>query len=180
WTAIQNVGEPVNSNWDDFAYIINPQTQQGFFSSNRPEGKGNDDIYRFTESKALQLECLQDLEVKVIDVETGAVIEGAVISLFDGNRNLEKESSQSGTSYITMLTDEECGIFYRVQASAENYQTSEAGVTLQEEIGGVTQLEIALEPTKVKVELGDDLFKKFNLNPIYFDLDKSNIRPDAA
>jgi len=81
---------------------------------------------------------------------------------------------------MTMLTDEECGIFYRVQASAENYQTSEAGVTLQEEIGGVTQLEIALEPAKVKVGLGDDLFKKFDLNPIYFDLDKSNIRPDAA
>lgn len=180
WTAIQNVGEPINSNWDDFAYMIDTDTRQGFFSSNRPEGKGNDDIYRFTETRTLLLECLQNLEVKVIDAETGEVIEGALISLFDGHRNLTNEANQSGTRYMTMLTDEECGIFYRVQASAENYQTSEAGVTLQEEIGGVTQLEIALEPAKVKVELGDDLFKKFDLNPIYFDLDKSNIRPDAA
>ena len=79
-----------------------------------------------------------------------------------------------------MLTAEECGTFFRIQASAEDYQSNSAGALLEDEIGGVTQLEIALEPAKVKVEKGDDLFKKFNLNPIYFDLDKSNIRPDAA
>ena len=79
-----------------------------------------------------------------------------------------------------MLTAEECGTFFRVQASAEDYQSNSAGALLKDEIGGVTQLEIALESTKIKVEKGDDLFKKFNLNPIYFDLDKSNIRLDAA
>ena len=180
YTDIQNVGEPINSTWDDFAYIIDADTRQGFFSSNRPGAIGNDDIYRFTETRALLLECLQNLEVKVIDAETGQVIEGALISLFDGHRNLTNEATQSGMDYITMLTAEECGTFFRVQASAEDYQSNSAGALLNDEIGGVTQLEIALEPAKVKVEKGDDLFQKFNLNPIYFDLDKSNIRPDAA
>ncbi|HLW30894.1 MAG TPA: OmpA family protein, partial [Aequorivita sp.] len=180
YTDIQNVGEPINSTWDDFAYIIDADTRQGFFSSNRPGAIGNDDIYRFTETRALLLECLQNLEVKVIDAETGQVIEGALISLFDGHRNLTNEATQSGMDYITMLTAEECGTFFRVQASAEDYQSNSAGALLKDEIGGVTQLEIALEPAKVKVEKGDDLFKKFNLNPIYFDLDKSNIRLDAA
>lgn len=180
YTDIQNVGEPINSTWDDFAYIIDAETQRGFFSSNRPEGKGNDDIYRFTEARALLLECLQDLEVKVLDAQTGEVIEGALISLFDGHRNLTNETHQLGKDYMTMLTQEECGTFFRVQASAEDYQSNSAGALLRDEIGGITQLEIALEPAKVKVEKGDDLFKKFNLKPIYFDLDKSNIRPDAA
>src|SRR5690606_2931540 len=57
---------------------------------------------------------------------------------------------------------------------------NEAGALLEDRIGGVTRLEIALEREKVKVEKGDDLFKTLDLNPIYFDLDKSNIRPDAA
>src|SRR5690606_157124 len=180
YTDIQYVGEPINSTWDDFAYIIDAETQRGFLSSNRPEGKGNDDIYRFTEARALLLECLQDLEVKVLDAQTGEVIEGALISLFDGHRNLTNETHQLGKDYMTMLTQEECGTFFRVQASAEDYQSNSAGALLRDEIGGITQLEIALEPAKVKVEKGDDLFKKFNLKPIYFDLDKSNIRPDAA
>jgi len=180
YTDIQNVGEPINSTWDDFAYIIDADTRQGFFSSNRPGAMGNDDIYRFTENRALLLECLQGLEVRVVDAETGEVIEGALISLFDGHRNLANEATQSGMDYISMLTAEECGTFFRVQASAEDYQSNSAGALLKDEIGGVTQLEIALESTKIKVEKGDDLFKKFNLNPIYFDLDKSNIRPDAA
>ena len=180
YTEIQNVGEPINSAWDDFAYIIDPQTQRGYFSSNRPEGAGNDDIYRFVETRALQLECLQNLEVRVIDKETGEVIEGAQISLLDGHRNVANKATQEGTQYITILTGEECGIFYRVQASAEEYQSNEAGALLEDKIGGITRLDIALEREKVKVEKGDDLFKTLDLNPIYFDLDKSNIRSDAA
>lgn len=179
YTEIQNVGEPVNSAWDDFAYIINPNIQRGYFSSNRPEGMGNDDIYSFTETRALQLECLQNLEVRVIDKETGEVIEGAQISLLDGHRNVANKTTQEGTQYITVLTDEECGTFYWVQASAEEYQSNEAGTLLDSE-DGVTQLALSLERAKVKVEKGDDLFKTLDLNPIYFDLDKSNIRPDAA
>ncbi|HOG69028.1 MAG TPA: OmpA family protein, partial [Fibrobacteraceae bacterium] len=37
-----------------------------------------------------------------------------------------------------------------------------------------------LEPLKQNLVLGEDIGKRFNINPIYFDLDKSDIRPDAA
>lgn len=180
YTDIQNVGSPINSEWDDFGYIIDAKTQQGFFSSNRKGDQGNDDIYRFNEDQSLRLECLQNLEVKVIDAETGKVIDGAMMTVFDGFQKPKKQANQSTNGYTRMLTDEECDIFYRVQASADDYLTNEAGVTLAQNAEGVTQLEIALEPEKIKVVKGDDLFKKFNLNPIYFDLDKSTIRPDAA
>lgn len=39
---------------------------------------------------------------------------------------------------------------------------------------------IHLDYLLAKMEIGSDLAKTFELNPIYFDLDKSNIRPDAA
>jgi outer membrane protein OmpA-like peptidoglycan-associated protein/tetratricopeptide (TPR) repeat protein len=45
---VQNVGVPINSSDDDFAYIIDEKLQHGYFSSNRADGKGGDDIYKFS------------------------------------------------------------------------------------------------------------------------------------
>lgn len=39
---------PFNTNYDDFGLILNPEKQHGFFTSNRPDGMGQDDIYSFT------------------------------------------------------------------------------------------------------------------------------------
>ena len=47
WSIPRNLGAPINSSSDDFAYIIDGNNQKGFFSSNRPGGKGDDDIYQF-------------------------------------------------------------------------------------------------------------------------------------
>lgn len=45
--AIENVGSPINSLHDDFAYMEYEQGKKGYVSSNRPGGKGDDDIYSF-------------------------------------------------------------------------------------------------------------------------------------
>ena len=43
---IENLGQPMNTSLDDFGlYLYKPD--RGFFSSNRPGGKGDDDIYTF-------------------------------------------------------------------------------------------------------------------------------------
>ena len=47
WSIPRNLGAPINTSSDDFAYIIDGNNQKGFFSSNRPGGKGDDDIYQF-------------------------------------------------------------------------------------------------------------------------------------
>lgn len=54
WAPVQNLKPPLNSGADDFAYMIDYQAkkakdvlQAGFFTSNRPDGSGSDDIYRF-------------------------------------------------------------------------------------------------------------------------------------
>src|SRR5690349_19996599 len=50
---IENVGEPANSPKDAFGYFINAASRRGFLSSNRDNGKGSDDIYRFLETRKL-------------------------------------------------------------------------------------------------------------------------------
>ena len=39
--------KPINSISDDFCFIINSNTNSGYFSSKRDGGKGDDDVYYF-------------------------------------------------------------------------------------------------------------------------------------
>ena len=43
----EKLPEPLNSNKDDFCFIINVKNKTGYFSSKREGGKGDDDIYYF-------------------------------------------------------------------------------------------------------------------------------------
>lgn len=45
---VKNLGYPVNEMKDDFAFVINDDLTSGYFTSDRPGGKGRDDIYSFT------------------------------------------------------------------------------------------------------------------------------------
>ena len=49
----ENLGHPINTQFDDFGLIINHKQKGGFFSSNRKGGEGHDDIYGFTVKKPL-------------------------------------------------------------------------------------------------------------------------------
>ena len=54
WASVHNLKPPLNSGSDDFGFMVDYRIdpsdgiiQQGYFSSSRANGKGNDDIYRF-------------------------------------------------------------------------------------------------------------------------------------
>jgi outer membrane protein OmpA-like peptidoglycan-associated protein len=47
WTKARNFGEPLNTQFDDFSLISDSTGRVGFIASNRPGGKGLDDIYFF-------------------------------------------------------------------------------------------------------------------------------------
>ena len=178
---VQNIGAPVNSSADDFAYYIDEQTKTGFFSSNREGGIGNDDIYSFVENQPLQLECVQDLIVTVIDAKTKNVISDATLELSDWYyKALSKGSNYDPeTSTYQMDAEIDCGQSYRIKAQKDGYTAAETDFYVSSK-SGQTYVTLMLEPERIPVKKGDDLFKVLDLNPIYFDLDKSNIRPDAA
>ncbi|MDQ6530170.1 OmpA family protein [Flavobacterium sp. LHD-85] len=174
-SEIQNVGADVNSPKDDFAYIIDPETRRGFFSSNKDGGQGSDDIYKFLETR--RLKCAQELYGIISDAETGVALPGAKVTLYDDQMNLKNSAVADGTGLYTF--DVECGKTYYVRAEKPDYTTRELSVTI-EKTNGKTNLPIALEKATCKVTVGDDLGKCFGIKMIYFDLDKSNIRTEAA
>ncbi|MUU79221.1 PD40 domain-containing protein, partial [Winogradskyella endarachnes] len=92
---IRNVGIPINSNADDFAFIIDEEAGEGFVSSNREGGKGSDDIYTF---KKLQPLCDVLITATVLDDKTREPISGAAIALFDdqGNKVVSKTTNEEG------------------------------------------------------------------------------------
>ena len=172
----QNIGAPANSPQDDFGYLINTKTRKGFLSSNRTGGQGYDDIYKFTENK--KLVCEQVLAGVVTDLETGEVLANTKVTLMDEKFNKLKEVTSDAQGKYDFGTVE-CGKAYYVRAEKELYETKEQKVTISKETGK-TDLPIQLDKKVKAVTVGDDLAKAFGIKIIYFDLDKWDIREDAA
>jgi len=172
----QNIGGPANSKMDDFAYYIDTKTRKGFLTSNREGGAGSDDIYKFLETR--KLICEQELSGIVTDLATGEILSNTKVTLFDDTFNKLKEVVSDDKGFYDFGTVE-CGKAYYVRGEKEEYETKEQKITISKE-SGKTDLPIQLEKKIKAVTIGDDLADVFGINYIYFDLDKWNIRPDAA
>lgn len=46
WIGLENLKAPINSSYDDLSMFYSYDKQTGYFSSNRPGGKGREDIYK--------------------------------------------------------------------------------------------------------------------------------------
>ncbi|HOD09577.1 MAG TPA: OmpA family protein [Flavobacterium sp.] len=172
---IVNIGEEANSPKDDFAYIINAN-KRGFLSSNRDGGEGNDDIYKFIETRELFIE--QAIFGVVTDATSKEVLPNTKITLLDEKFNKLAETTTDDKGFYEFLKLEPNTKYY-LRTERPEYDTKEtAAITGKEE--GRTEVNIELEKTVKPVQPGDDLAKAFGIKLIYFDLDKSNIRPDAA
>ncbi|HEU0125906.1 MAG TPA: OmpA family protein, partial [Flavobacterium sp.] len=165
----------INSPKDDFAYIIDTKTRRGFFSSNKDGGQGSDDIYKFLETR--KLKCIQELEGIVTDSESGIILPEAKITLYDDKMAVKNSTITDGSGKYVFPV--ECGKTYFVRAEKPEYTTKEIPVTISKSTGK-TNLPIALEKSNCQVTIGDDLGKCFGIKMIYFDLDKSDIRREAA
>ena len=171
---IQNLGNDINSPQDDFAYVIDPVSRIGYFSSNKDGGQGSDDIYKFVENKALR--CVQQLSGQITDAVTGAILPESKVTLYENRTEKSTTITDSNGAYKFEV---DCGKTYNVRAEKVEYATQEISITIGK-LSGKTSLPIALHPATCKVTVGDDLGKCFGIKMIYFDLDKSNIGPQAA
>ncbi|WP_091134926.1 OmpA family protein [Flavobacterium anhuiense] len=180
---VQNIGEPVNTKYDDFAFIINSSTRRGYFSSNRKGGMGSDDIYSFTETR--KLVCERTLTGAILDSRTNEPIEGASVTLRDENNQVigTAETDKSGNYSFKV----NCGKKYSVRVERKMYPPKESAIVIASALSN--KLDFALEKEKIAaiaipeikaVKVGTDLAKTLNISMIYFDLGKWNITDQAA
>lgn len=170
---VENDGAEVNSPKDDFGYYRDSEINKGFFSSNRDGGLGSDDIYRFTSKD----KCKQILKGIVTDSATGETLAGVQLILLNKQYKVIAETTSDALGYYAF--DVNCRRTYHVRANKKDYTSKETKLRTPE-VTGEKKLDIQLESTICRVAVGDDLGKCFGIKMIYFDLDKSNIRKEAA
>lgn len=172
-----NLGVPVNSEKDDFAYIINDDNHKGYFSSNRKGGKGDDDIYSFAASPPIHIECKQVIAGVVRDQNTNEILPGALVVLLDEQgKELEVMATDENDAKFRFVAD--CDTSYKIIVNLENYSDKELDLK--------TSNDLHLPPLKVLLDLEvsnesiiADENNAIQINSIYFDFDKYDIRYDA-
>jgi len=172
---IVNLGEPANTSKDDFALVLDTETNVGFLSSNRNNAGVNDDIYLLKEVKKPEPPCDIVLSGTVTDKVTGELLEGATVTLYNTNNEVVATVITDATASYNFAP--ECDNTYLLRAKKEGYNNIEKIVTTPKKS---SQIEELLQLETVQIASGVDIGKILNLNPIYFDFDKDYIRKDAA
>jgi len=173
---IKSVGVPLNSAADDFSFVQTNGSAEiisGYFSSNRPGGKGNDDIYYFEQIPPIIEICEQYVKGEVIDEKTFKPIPGAVVTLSEENGVVVKQMKvdQQGKYSFTILCKEN----YHITAEKEQYSSIDKYFFASDEQGLVVNLSLEKDDF---INVGDKVL--VNINPIYFDFDDAEIRQDAS
>lgn len=176
-----NLGRPINGNKDDFSFIINSDLKKGFFSSNRGEGDSNDDLYEVTQLEKLMTACSQVLNGKIFTTSGEEALSDAKVELFDEDLNLLQSTQTNAEGFYQFEVD--CDTRYVVRVSKEGFATIEELVKTNSDFGTENALDFNAEAGDelgvTKADRGDDLSQLLQLDPIYFDIDKFQIRPDA-
>lgn len=156
---------------------MNDDTKLGYFTSNRDGGAGSDDIYQLKEIKPLVVDCTQEVTGVVKNKKTGDIIPNAIVTIYDEASTVIHTLKSNANGSFTFDVDCKKGMNLRVIGEKERFIQDEETVKVVPKVVSSLALNLELEPKAA--EVGTDLFKLLNLNPIYFDYDKSFIRPDA-
>ncbi|MFA5329722.1 MAG: OmpA family protein [Prolixibacteraceae bacterium] len=119
---VVNLGEPLNSQYDDFGYVVNMETLSGYFSSNRPGGKGADDNYAFAVNEI-------DLKVLSFDDHSRLILPGAKIELRgeDGKVLDSQVADMNGVANFTVKP----GSKYQLVAENASYVPETKDIKIQ-------------------------------------------------
>ncbi len=164
--AAINMGYPLNSPQDDFAFVFRNK-KEGFISSDRLGGRGSDDIYSFVVNPNLNFR----LEGIAFNTKTGLPLSDVIVNLSkEDGTTLSVQTDQNG-NYKFDLEENTLYNLNGVKTGYRNAQLSQVSSV------GLKQSTVLKKNLYLDII---DLFKEVRLENIYYDLDKSNIRPDAA
>ncbi len=165
---VVNLGTPVNSPSDDFAFYAHEDGITGYLSSNREGGLGGDDIYKFKFTPELSLEGI------VIDGVNLKPLDNVKIAIFNQKTGTQEGEAQTDANgYYRMYINRERN--YVIEASRKTHPTKNVYFNTY-----TTPLTTKVISQNITLEPVMDVKLLANLDKIYFDFNKSDIRPDAA
>lgn len=155
WTKPENLGAPVNSNHDDFTFIVDSANKKGFFASNRSGGLGEDDIYTFTMNRPK----LYNVTVMVIDSMTHQPLkEVALMLTCTKTKDQGSFTTDEGTRQLTLEQGKKCS----VTATKDDYAPVSVDITPKDKDQVIT-LAMAKKALRLVVSVKD----KETMQPIY-------------
>ncbi|WP_291963397.1 OmpA family protein [Maribacter sp.] len=174
---VRNVGKPVNSSKDDFSFIVDEESQKGYFASNRDGGIGDDDIYSF---KTLEVEeiptSINAIAGVVTELITGDLMPNALVELLDEN-NIKLKEMETDENGNFIFEDLDADTRYVLKTTKGSYfdDTREAATKDNETVN----VDISMRKLNDMIAVENGI-KKLKTEMIHFDFDKSYIRTDAA
>ncbi|MBI1227180.1 MAG: hypothetical protein GC192_18255 [Bacteroidetes bacterium] len=96
WATVYHGGSGLNSSTDDYGFVYDANRNIGYFVSNRPGGKGSEDIYRIIKES-------ESMVIKVSDALSGAPVAGALIDF--SNCGVANQFTNVNGLFTFSLTD---------------------------------------------------------------------------
>lgn len=173
FTIPENLNKDINSNLDDFGFVVNDSTSIGYVSSNRQGGQGNDDIYKFTKQKPLLV--IHGIVKSSKDLKP---IPYSLVTILDKDNNVIKEiqTNEDATFEVKLQQDTP----YVIKASHKHY-ISNTYIVDPNNKENPRDIEIFLDLYEAVDKNIVKINKKVQIKhePIYFDLDSSYLTPSA-
>lgn len=199
---VEHLGIPLNSRFDDFGLVAIDSTK-GYFASNRDSGKGDDDIYYYENTQpGKKYEVPPSVIAKVetpkkkliryylagnITDDKSQALDSVKVAIIDNSTNqaIEEVYTKAEGTFGKVKMDEEKS--YTIVTEKKGYFTKREPFTMLGKSVPLDKLTKAETDTTfyasikmTKPEVGKDITTTFSIAPIYYNLDKSDIRGDAS
>lgn len=158
--SIENMGIPINSNGDDFGITFG-EGESGFFSSNRKDARGYDNIYSFV---------LPEIKVTIAGMvldKDEEPVPNAIIRIVGDDGSNQKEIARDDGSFRFKL---ERGVKYVMKAGAKGYLNVK-----QEFTSGMEEEDAEYEVDFILAAIN----KPQVVENIFYDFDKATLRPES-
>jgi outer membrane protein OmpA-like peptidoglycan-associated protein len=169
WEYPFNVGSPLNSSYDDLGMIMNKDKTEGYFSSSREGGMGEDDIYHFVIKDGLDgvvpLPAL-NIDVCVYDDDTRLRLENAKV-IIKRDTDLEEEGVPSVTNENGFtLCKLRAGDPYFIEVSREGYFNVSDYFIMPKNVDGLDEYCIGLTRDH-SIEIAEEVIAENNTRKNY-------------
>jgi outer membrane protein OmpA-like peptidoglycan-associated protein len=169
WTKPENLGYPINTENNDNGLTVSYDGKTAFLSSARQNGFGGLDIYSFDLPENKQPQKITYIKAVVKDAKTKQPLNaGYTVVDLETKKETYKGVSSNGSFFVSIQSNRN----YALQVQKERYLFYSQNINLKE--GSKLkpyEMEIALEPIETN--------SKMVLNNVFFDFDKSELKPES-